>query len=416
MTNLSKKLTAILATGSLVTQLVMAGPAFADTNVIISGNGSNSDNTVTATLTSTRTVVQSNSASIVNDVDASADTGNNDLKDNTGGDVSLETGDAETWVNIENTVNKNQASLDCCLSGDVDVLIEGNGTYSDNDANLKLTADTKLFQNNYAYIKNDVDADADTGDNDLNDNTGGNVSADTGNATTKVGVFTTANANGAVIGGGDSGDGLVSLKILENGSNSDNTINLGLAKSIYADQSNSLKLINDVDADSDTGNNDLKDNTGGEVSLTTGNAKTLVGIENKVNFNWLEVDCGDCLGDVETKIKGNGTYSDNDITLTLADKLDVFQDNVCGGRKEHWFEYEWSKRYGKPCLNDVYADADTGGNDLEDNTGEAGDDPSAETGDATSKTMIENSGNVNILGSMPEWWPTDWEWGFWLDL
>src|SRR3989344_2219435 len=163
MTNLKKQIISVIAAGTLALQL--ATPAFASTTLQISGNGSNSDNTTNVTLTQTTTVVQENNAAVTNNVDADADTGKNDANDNTGGDVSIETGDAETNVDVSNTLNHNSADVACCLSGDTEVLISGNGTHSDNEVELEQESTTEVFQTNNAEVKNDVYADADTGKN-----------------------------------------------------------------------------------------------------------------------------------------------------------------------------------------------------------------------------------------------------------
>lgn len=387
MTNYKKQLLSVLASGTLILNAAM--PVYAETVIQISGNGSSSTNAANVTLTTNTTVAQNNTADIDNYVDADADTGNNDANDNTGGDVDVDTGDATVNVSVSNAVNSNSASVDCCPQGDTNVLISGNGTNSTNNVTLDQNSTVDVFQDNDAEIDNDVYADADTGDNDANDNTGGNVSIDTGNAKVVVDVSNTANANWAQVGGDGQG-GSLSARILGNGSNSDNLIDLDLDSAILITQDNVADIDNYVDADADTGNNDANDNTGGDVSIDTGNAEVDVSVDTMVNFNWADVDCG-CLLDLLAKIADNGTDTTNDILLALDDQLDVFQDNDCG--------------YDEDCDTDVYADADTGDNDAEDNTGNPDGDPSIDTGDAETSVDVSNSGNVNSYGNMPEDWP-----------
>src|SRR3989344_8850664 len=180
-----RKLTTAFAAGALLFSS-FATPAFAGTTIEISGNGSSSDNDANVTLQQQTTVVQENNADIDNNVDVSADTGNNDANDNTGGDVDIDTGDATVDVSVSNTVNSKTANVDCCPTGETEVLISGNGTDSKNNAELNMANETELFQSNNADIDNHVDADAKTGKNDAEDNTGGSVSIDTGNATVKT--------------------------------------------------------------------------------------------------------------------------------------------------------------------------------------------------------------------------------------
>lgn len=70
-------------------------------------NGSGSTNTGTVNQQTNTTTVQNNTANIVNDLDLSANTGGNSASRNTGGDNSIETGDANIIANIVNFVNNN---------------------------------------------------------------------------------------------------------------------------------------------------------------------------------------------------------------------------------------------------------------------------------------------------------------------
>jgi len=185
MTKLHKKIATAVSAAAILMQATL--PVFAQTTTLtITGNGASSDNDVVVTQVTTTQVVQNNVANISNDVDADADTGNNDANMNTGGSVLIGTGDAKTTVGISNEANSNVADINGCCAVNASVEISENGYDSDNDAVLTTVSDTQVYQKNYAYIKNDVDADSDTGKNDANMNTGGDVSILTGSATTKV--------------------------------------------------------------------------------------------------------------------------------------------------------------------------------------------------------------------------------------
>lgn len=379
--NFKKRVASALAAGSLLLQLVT--PALAQVTIEISGNGSNSTNNVPVNVTTTTTVVQNNTANINNSVNASANTGGNDANDNTGGNVSVDTGDANVAVNVTNSVNANVAEVDCCVPG-VDVLISGNGSDSNNTANLNLTSVTTVVQNNTADINNNITAKANTGWNDANDNTGGDVSIDTGDAETSVAVSNSGNSNSAKV----SGDpGTISLRILGNGSESDNEIYLKLLKDLTLVQNNDANVNNSVYAKANTGKNDANDNTGGDVEIDTGDAKVKVAVDNSFNFNWADLDCG-CILDVLAKIAGNGTDSQSEIKASLLDLQTVFQNN----------DFD-CKRFDDPCAG-VKAKADSGKNDAEDNTGgvDGGADPSIDTGNAETEVIIDNSANVNVVG------------------
>ncbi len=404
MNSLRQKVLAAFSAGAMLLSVVT--PAAAQTTLQISGNGSDSDSTIDLTHTATTTVVQNNSADIHNDVSAKANTGNNDANRNTGGDVTVDTGNAKTDVAVSNSVNSNVAKVDCCATGDTSVLISGNGTKSDNDVVLNQDSKVAVYQDNKADIKNDIDAKSDTGKNDANRNTGGTVSVFTGDATTKVDVNNTANANWAKVGGDPkSGSGLVDVRILGNGSDSDNDVDLTLTHATVLTQDNSARIKNDIDANSNTGKNDANRNTGGDVLIDTGNANTDVKVDNQVNFNWADVDCG-CLLDILGKIAGNGDKSQNDIKASLGDTLSVFQDN-CGDKNEPWALDLIFHRKGCRLNNDVDANAGSGKNDANKNTGipQGGDPLSVITGNADAKTDISNSGNSNAYGVDPsiEW-------------
>ena len=377
---IKNKITTAFATGAVLAN-ALAPMAFAQ-EVQISGNGSFSDNTVRLNTSSDTTVDQDNYASITNNVDSNASTGGNSADFNTGGDVTIRTGDATNNTEIVNAANLNVATVESCngCGGSTDVLISGNGAFSDNTARVRTDNDVTVRQDNYARIYNDVDADAKTGGNDAGFNTGGDVTIDTGDASTHVGILNMANANYAVVSGEGDGNGS-SIRILDNGAFSDNSVRLHDDSDVKIDQDNYARIYNDVDADAKTGENDAEFNTGGDVTIRTGDAETDVEIDNLVNFNAAAVDCDCLVGDLLVKIAGNGAFSDNRVNLDLDDDLKVYQDN--------------SAR----LYNDVDSDAKTGYNEAGFNVGWSGSDPSVITGDAESSTHVGNHSNVNWFGN-----------------
>ena len=131
MSEYKKKLASAIAAGALL--LNLATPAFAGITIEISGNGSDSENEAEVEFEHEVEVNQQNWADVLNDVEVEAETGGNEAEDNTGGDVSIETGDAETNVTVSNSLNSNVAEVDACCLGDVDALISGNGSESSNE-------------------------------------------------------------------------------------------------------------------------------------------------------------------------------------------------------------------------------------------------------------------------------------------
>ncbi len=375
-----------LLTGFLSTLLVVSyvpTAAFAETHLEISGNGSGSTNTTDVDISNTSTVVQSNSANISNNVYANGSTGGNTANDNTGGDVMVRTGDATTEVDVTTKANLNKAEIDSCeCLVSADLLISGNGSGSWNNADLDLKNSAAIFQDNSAYINNNVYANSNSGNNNAKRNTGGDVAVVTGNADADVSVKNAANVNLASIGeNGDGNNGAITARIIGNGSGSVNTIDLNVAQNSLISQYNDAWVRNWVEVNANTGHNRVNDNTGGDVTILTGDARARADVDTKVNFNAASLDCG-CISDVLAKISGNGSGSYNFIDAWLGSDSSVFQDN-------------WSDIY-----NDVHANGQTGDNKAKRNTGDPNgtDDPFIWTGDVDSMTHVTTWANANIAG------------------
>ncbi len=398
MNKLFRRVAVSVATGSMIFGSFMPA-ALGQLNLEVTGNGSDSNNTLNLSSTNSTVVTQSNTANISNNVNVSADTGGNDAEDNTGGDVSVTTGDSDVSVGISNTANSNSASVDSCNGclGDLSVVISGNGSDSDNEVNLDVENTTHLTQSNYANVNNNVDIDSNTGDNDANDNTGGDVEVNTGSATTSVEVNNLLNANVASVSSGEEeGDGL-SIWITGNGSDSDNTVNLGLESATVVTQANVANVNNDVDVDSDTGDNDAEDNTGGDVMIDTGDADVDVTVDTMANFNLADImSC--CLLSGTAKISGNGSDSENELNAEVLSAVFGTQANdySCDGQNESWFPTLLGGKDSSDNCNDVDVDSDTGDNDANDNTQFEGD-PSVETGDAGATVGLSTTANANAL-------------------
>ncbi len=377
------KIATAISTASLLAGSIVPG-VYGATTVTITGNGSDSDNTANVAVDQTTYVSQGNEANVQNTVYADANTGGNKANDNTGGDVSIETGDATSNVTIENSLNSNVAEVNPCCPGDTTLKISGNGSDSDNEINADITTETLVEQGNEANVNNWVDAYAGTGKNKANDNTGGDVSIETGDADIDVEISNSLNANSATIGGGGSSD--IDIEISGNGSDSDNDVNFALDVLTWLTQGNSANVQNTVYADAKTGKNKANDNTGGDVSIETGDADVNVDVSNLANFNSADLDSCECITDVEVKISGNGSDSDNEVNLELEKILGVEQGN------------EFDCKNGVDACAEVYADADTGGNKANDNTGDV-DDPGIQTGDASVDVTVDNTANANVLGN-----------------
>lgn len=103
----TKRIAAALAAGSIIGATMLPAAALADTSCEISGNGAFSHNSCRIRISKKVRISQSNSSKIKNGVWVGVSTGGNDANKNTGGDVSITTGDVDVNVTITNDVNQN---------------------------------------------------------------------------------------------------------------------------------------------------------------------------------------------------------------------------------------------------------------------------------------------------------------------
>jgi hypothetical protein len=382
--------------------------ALADTTVEISGNGADSQNEANVGVSQSTGVFQTNDATITNMVSVSTNSGDNKANKNTGGDVSIDTGNASANVSVENTANKNVADVSCggCPQ-DTTVTISDNGSQSKNEANVGVESKTVVDQDNTAQVKNMVMVDANTGGNKAKKNTNGNVQIETGDASADVTLSNKVNKNVASVGGGDNES--LTVEISGNGADSKNEANVGLESGVGIFQTNDANILNMVMVGANSGDNKANKNTGGDVSIDTGDAEVDVEISNLANFNAADVD-GCCLVDLSVKIKDNGSQSKNEANVGIGSALAVVQENIykCGGHHGP---------HGMGTCALVEVQSDTGNNKANKNTGEG--EPAIDTGDAGADVSVSNQANVNVYGSVdlpidwPDWpdlpdWPSSW--------
>ncbi|MBI2031181.1 MAG: hypothetical protein HYT08_01065 [Candidatus Levybacteria bacterium] len=255
----------------------------------ISGNGSSSNNTVEANVSTTTTVEQSNEAQITNNVDANADTGNNNASSNTG-DANIQTGSIDSTTNINNqNINQNTAVVDGCGCGSgVNVKIDGNGVNSANSINLNISNIANVNQQNSANITNNVNVSANTGRNDTNFNNG-DITIKTGNIATLIDILNkniNQNFDSHLVG--SSG---VSVSVSGNGDYSINQISLLFNSIFNYETRNIAEIINNVIVDANTGEN-IANKNNGSVLIATGDIVSVVNIGNEnINSSLVSVDC-----------------------------------------------------------------------------------------------------------------------------
>lgn len=175
MNKLLKKATTAVTTGALIATS-FAPATFADTTIEIAGNGSKSNNHISIDFQKAFRVHQSNNTDISNNVFVAANTGANNASGNTNGDVSISTGNATTEVAIRNEGSHNILDLgNCsCEEGDLDIVIAGNGYRSDNRISVQKNEDNEIKQDNNTNIENNVGVLVNTGDNNVGGHSEGN--------------------------------------------------------------------------------------------------------------------------------------------------------------------------------------------------------------------------------------------------
>lgn len=251
-------------------------------------------------------VIQANNASILNDINLRALTGNNSASSI--GDTRITTGDADVNVNISNIANTNLVG-DCFYFAVINIYADQNGDIilpyelsvvdsssspSVYKTNAILDQSESVDQQNTADIKNTLNLSANTGSN-----TGGQ-SIKTGNATTQTTTINRANRNiygnnwirldintfgtwsGALINWLFANN-FIQLANASESSTSTNSTQLLTNSTIQ--QTNNATIRNNITGLADTGNNTAQSNHVGQSSITTGNASVSVNLFNMLNTN-----------------------------------------------------------------------------------------------------------------------------------
>lgn len=276
--------------------MLAQGSVVSAEELIISGNGSGSVSEVTATNTKDTDISQTNNTDINNNVQTESNTGQNSTSDNSGGDVSIQTGDILTETEITNSGNANNIITECCnnnASGSAAII--GNGTNSENIVNITNASIFNATLNNTAIITNIITGSANTGQNQADDNTNGNVTIKTGNIRVLEDIINgplNINSSSSVLNGNINQDNYYTLKINGNGSYSQNSIHLNLNNQDDIKVLNALNILNESLWLLNTGQNSLSGNSGGDVNLLTGDIEFLAKFFNgPVNINQVEIKC-----------------------------------------------------------------------------------------------------------------------------
>lgn len=193
-----KKFTTGLATGTLLLNLVV--PALADVTIDVIGNGTGSDNYVKVKEKCIQKVKQSNYTNANINLNLSGNTGGNNANDNTGGTQTISTGNVNNTANVTVTGGDNTAVVaDCCCGEEGNT--QANVTVSDNGSNTTNTVRVKKVKKQKVKQRTRTSATVvgtlvgTTGTNDANDNTGSGTDVDTGNVTNDATVDVAGGSN-----------------------------------------------------------------------------------------------------------------------------------------------------------------------------------------------------------------------------
>ena len=351
----------------------------------------------------------------------SAETGNNEV-----GYTSIDTGDATSQGTLANNVNNNTA-LNGTGAGapGASVTTSGNGADSNNSGSATVENNTSTVQDNSASVGNGMEQSAISGSNTASENVG-NSSINTGDANVTGTIWNDINTNiaGLMVSEFNVVDNHIGDLVLDfdancivgcaggansvvnsgNGSESTNNGSVDTTNNTETFQTNDAELENNMVLLADSGSNEANKNTGGDTTITTGDANVAANVMNFVNnniagnvilgvvnvFGNLVGDiilpenpftCASCVANALVKNTGNGSDSTNNSNVTATTNDETYQFNTVD------------------IENNLLLDAQTGENTTSQNTGGTS---SVTTGDSTVQANTLNIANTNLDGQ--NWW------------
>lgn len=177
-----------MTSGDVTTQTSVANNANSNTvvapccenslDVIVSGNGADSVNTIQTQFSTATTVNVTQIATITNTIHLNANTGDNTASYNNG-DVEIRTGNIKAEGTLQNQVNQTQLTVGAG-EWNIHIINRDNGVDSTNVVYLNFVDDLLLWRNDVANVNNQIFADLNTGRNTALSNLE-NVLIDTGN-------------------------------------------------------------------------------------------------------------------------------------------------------------------------------------------------------------------------------------------
>lgn len=161
-----------------------------------------------------------------------------------------------------------------------DVTVSGNGDGSTNIVTVKDTCSNSVHQSNSTTVTTTANVTANTGGNEVESNTGGSSSIETGNATAGASVTVDGGSNTATpasccscLEGGAS-----DVNVTGNGDKTTNIVTSTKKQKTKVTQKNKTKVTTTVNVKAKTGHNEIEKNTGSGSDLTTGDAQSGVDV------------------------------------------------------------------------------------------------------------------------------------------
>jgi hypothetical protein len=240
------------------------------------------------------------------------------------------------------------------LVNDTTVINSGDDAVVNSSANQ--TSVVEVENTNTAFVDQNVDAVANTGGNDANENislSGAGASINTGAATVGTSLNAEANKNFTAIGGGVNPSSANFTDVVNTGDLAVVNTSTNTTSVVDVDNSNFAGIHQSAYETANTGKNDANENIGGGT-INSGAAGVATDMNTKVNANWTSIGAGSpgALGDL-----GSGLLNQTSVTNTgddvyvnsnanSASVVEVENHNVA-------FVSQWVDAYANTGKNDA---------------------------------------------------------------
>ena len=258
-------------------------PVVADLNIEISGNGTDTNNQIDISSSQNIEVNQTNVGNINNSTQTAQNTGGNSASGNSS-DVQISTGNTQTSIQIENSLNQNQTNINNCC-GEVNLNINDNGSQSSNQINVSSPQTQTANISNYGGTTNQTTIGANTGKNISSQNSA-QVSIKTGHVIVTSNIQNRSNQNSINLA--EPFLNTIS-SVRGNGPQSTNSITADWQASSLISISNSSRTNNTQKFNLNTGGNEASNDT--NPIIDTGDILLNLNLANQTNLNDIIISC-----------------------------------------------------------------------------------------------------------------------------